>query len=223
MEDSVLVLEARSGNSRARLLLWEKYQKLCAFALKSYRYNKEEHQSIAWEALCFAVGKYDPSKGSFAPYLCAWVRSRAAKVARRDTPLPVHESIEDFGEVDDRPIESADRSAKIKLVLEILSGKSEMFQSIVRSQLEGVEPVEVAKTLGISFQRVYEVNRELAQDVAAYKKRAKVSVTTTANKTCEMCGAVLNGRKTRFCGVGCKSRFHGMGRDWSKYAVKNKT
>ena len=146
------------------------YSKLCFAALRKYRLERAIKDGIAWEALCRAIQAYVPSAGLFGTYLWRWVVYFAVDYIRRDcvvrrpkqlgAPCDYLDGYDDAWSQDATceadALDSKRRQAAMRQLIQELPERQ---RAAVSWQMRGYTISETAERIGVSKQRVHQINQ----------------------------------------------------------------
>ena len=156
--------------------LWLRYRKLGYLVLRKYKLCDADKDSVIWEAICRAIQSFDPDKGAFSTYFWRWcvlyaiALIRDSYIVRRPGQAGAICEYLDGCEnswVQEIPCaaEVLDQKRKRAAVRKVIRELPERQQLIVGWQMRGLGVTEAALKLGVSKQRVHNVNVQFEKRV----------------------------------------------------------
>jgi RNA polymerase sigma factor (sigma-70 family) len=171
-----LIDDAKSGCQAARVALWSQHSDVWRCAMARYRICAIDVMSLAWEALLDTLKYFDEKRGSFTSTLFFWCRHHAVLWIRRDTIMPRYrktgpamQGVDGYHEdsefertwlssvIDvEAEVEARINEAKLQAAIEALKPR---YRQVIRLLLAGKTMAETGSLVGVSTQRVDQVNQ----------------------------------------------------------------
>lgn len=152
--DQVLVAQARGGSTRAYAELWRRHHRAAVHVAR--RFTSIDADDLVSEAFARILSRVQAGGGpigAFRPYLYTTIRNLAASwgAARREI------AVDEFDEFDDphAAVDPAAQALDRTLVARAFQALPERWQTVLwYTEVEGMDPHEVAPLLGISANSV---------------------------------------------------------------------